>query len=214
MIALHSARPRTALFAGLAVLALLAGCAASTGLSNMWRDPEFNGPPLRNVVVVAMRRNSVQRRLWEDGFASEFDRYGVRAVPSYRLFPEQVPDTSQLMGAIADKGFDAVLIMRRAGSGTEEHYVPGYVTTRPVTYRSPWTGWYHTAWTNVYEPGYVETDQLVYNDVELWDLRDTGDIVWAGTTHTINPSSSAEVNHEISKVIIPELDKQGLIQRR
>jgi hypothetical protein len=214
MIALRSARRRMVLPALLAALALTAGCAANTGLSNMWRDPEFNGPPLRNVVVVAIRRNNVQRRLWEDGFAEQFDRYGVRATPSYRLFPEQVPDTSQLLGAIADRGFDGVLITRRAGSSTEDRYVPGYVTTRPVTYRSPWTGWYHTAWTNVYEPGYVETDRLVYNDVELWDLRDTGDIVWAGTTHTLNPSSSAEVNDEISKVILPELARQGFVPRR
>jgi len=214
MFALHSVRPRTALIAGLAALALLGGCAASTELSDMWRDPDFQGPPLRNVVVIAMRRNSVQRRLWEDGFASEFDRYGVRATPSYKLFPEQLPDTSEMMGAIADRGFDGVLITRRAGTGTERHYVPGYVTARPVTYRSPWTGWYHTAWADVYQPGYVETDRLVYNDVELWDLRDEGGMVWAGTTHTVNPSSGQEVNHEISKVILPELDKQGFIQRR
>src|SRR6185369_15331661 len=60
MFALHSVRPRTALIAGLAALALLGGCAASTELSDMWRDPDFQGPPLRNVVVIAMRRNSVQ----------------------------------------------------------------------------------------------------------------------------------------------------------
>ena len=199
-----------------AVLAIgsLAGCAASTGLTNMWRDPDYNAPPIQDMLVLSMRRVLVMRRLWEDEFVEELAEHDIQATASYRLFPEQIPDTSAVLAAVRDNGFDGVLINYPAGRETERRYVPGYVTSRPVTSRSPWTGYYYTRWRNTYEPGYVTEDQLVYNDIQLWDARDEGNIlVWAGTTETVNPTSTKEVSHEISEEIIPEMVKQGVIGR-
>ena len=43
----------------------------------------------------------------------------------------------------------------------------------------------------------------------------TGDwiLVWSGTTESMNPSSSVDVNAEIAKLIVPELLAQGVIAR-
>ncbi len=195
-------------------ISMLSGCGASTGLTDMWRDPDYSGPPMHDVLVLAMRRDATMRRSWEDGFVKELGEHGIEATPSYRLFPEQLPDTSAVLAAVHDHGFDGVLMNWPAGRGSERRYVPGYVTTRPVTVRSPWTGSYNTRWREVYEPGYVTDDQLVYNEVQLWDARGEGDVlVWSGTTETVNPSSSRDVNHEIGELIVPELVHQGIISR-
>jgi hypothetical protein len=179
----------------------------------MWRDPEYNGPPMQDMLVLTMRRDPVVRRMWEDEFVQELSEHGIKATASYRMFPEQLPDTAQVLAAVRDQGFDGVLINYPAGRETERRYVPGYVTTRPVTFRSPWTGYYHTRWRDTYEPGYVTEDQLVYNDIQLWDARGEGNmLVWAGTTESVNPGSSKNVSHDIGEEVIPELVQQGILR--
>ena len=192
----------------------LAGCGASTGLTNMWRDPDYDGPPMQDMLVLVMRRDPVVRRMWEDEFVEELGEHGIQATASYRLFPEQLPDTSAVLAAVRDQAFDGVLINYPAGRETERRYVPGYVTSRPVTFRSPWTGYYYTRWRNIYEPGYVTEDQLLYNEIQLWDARGEGNtLVWAGTTETVNPSSNKDVSHDIGEEVIPELVQQGILGR-
>lgn len=192
----------------------LAGCGSSTQLTDMWRDPQYNAPPMQDVLVLSMRRNPAMRRAWEDGFVKELGQHNIQATPSYRMFPEQLPDTAAILTAVRDQGYDGLLINYPAGRDVEHRYVPGYATVQPVTYRSPWTGYYYTRWRNVYEPGYVTDDQLVYNEVQLWDVRGEDDqLIWAGTTETVNPTSSRDVNHEIGNVIVPELVNQGILGR-
>jgi len=208
-------RRRGALFlAGCAAAAILGGCSAGgTQLVNMWKDPTASPTPLRRVLVVAVRNNPVSRRIWEDGFVTALAKRGVEATPSYNLFPNAVPDTDAVAVAVRDRDFDGVLVTHRLPTTTQQNYVPGYTHLEPVWVRSRWYGTYHTYWEEVHEPGYVETDRVVRNQVDLWSTVGDGRLIWSGTTESINPSSSAEVNAAIAKLIVPELVAQGLIGR-
>jgi len=57
----------------------------------------------------------------------------------------------------------------------------------------------------------VETDRIVRNRVDVWSTRRNWRLVWSGTTESINPTSSAAVNRQIAKLIVPELLSQGII---
>ncbi|MGH7582656.1 MAG: hypothetical protein ACREL5_05475 [Gemmatimonadales bacterium] len=197
----------------LAGLVAVAGC-TSTSLVNLWRDPGYPRQSLRNVLVVAIRHDPTSRRNWEDGFVKSLRDHGIDATPSYRYFPGQAPDTAQLTDAIRSRGYDAVLLTHPLPGATQSHYVPGYATVEPVTYLSPWTGHYYTYWTDVYSPGYVETNRLVRYANELITTRDGGRVIWSATTETINPTSGAQVNREIADAIVPELVKSEVIASR
>src|SRR5215212_1741630 len=119
------ARPLTLPFLGLALM--LAGCAASSGLVNMWRDPEVPAASLRKVYVVSLRQDAARRRIMEDAFASALNERGVAATPSYRDFPAALPDTVQVAEAVQSGGFDAVLVISGLDTRTVQNYVPGYV---------------------------------------------------------------------------------------
>ena len=101
----------------------------------------------------------------------------------------------------------------RLPTTTQQTYVPGYSRLEPVWVRSRWYGTYHAYWQEVHEPGYVETDQVVRNQVDVWNTADDGRLIWSGTTESINPGSTAEVNSAITKLIVPELLAQGVIAR-
>src|SRR5689334_8028861 len=97
-IAIPTVRSRCALAALSCALAWgLAGCGSQTSLTNMWRDPTFSSPPMTKVLVIAVKRDPAMRRIWEDGMTQEMSEHGVKAVPSYQLFPGDLPDTQQVI---------------------------------------------------------------------------------------------------------------------
>ena len=49
----------------------LGGCGSGAQLSNAWRDSGYTGPPPRSALILAMKKDAVARRVWEDAFAAE-----------------------------------------------------------------------------------------------------------------------------------------------
>ena len=72
------------------VAAALVGCAANTTEFNgVWVNPEAgNRVPVKNVLVVAINRDPTARRIFEDTMVAQLTTRGIKAQPSYRLFPE------------------------------------------------------------------------------------------------------------------------------
>ncbi|HMD13904.1 MAG TPA: hypothetical protein VKI62_04715, partial [Bacteroidota bacterium] len=46
----------------------LLSCSTSR-LTNTWKDASYNSGPMTNMIVIAVKKNPLHRRLWEDGFA-------------------------------------------------------------------------------------------------------------------------------------------------
>jgi hypothetical protein len=186
------------------------GCAPGT-LSNMWRDPYFNSGPMKNMLIVAVRKDPVRRRIWEDGFVAELTKHGVTATPSYRLFPNALPDSAQYDAAVEANGYDGILVTRRLRPDTLATYVPGYVKREAVTRYNPWRKAYQTYYKEVQVPGYTETDLAARHEVDVWTTKGEGGMVWAGTGRVVESGAGSTVNDEIAELIVPELQRQGII---
>ena len=199
---------RGGLALGLAGLAL--GC-GSAQLVNLWKDPEYPKAPLRKLLVVAVRKEPAKRRLYEDALVKSFQQQGIAATPSYRQFRDVLPDTNQVRDAVRAHGFDGVVVAAKLPTETNTRYVSGYVTTIPVTRRSPWTGYYYTQWAQVQHPGYVEQERVVRYQVDVWSTDQGGTMVWTGTTESFDPSSTEEVTQHVGSLVVPELVKQGIV---
>jgi hypothetical protein len=194
----------------LVILALgISGCGGAH-LSNMWRDPTFNSP-MGNVFVVALKEDPGNRRLWEDELVKEIGEAGASAVPSYRLFPNAVPDTNEVVAAVRRENFDGVLIVYSHEPVASETYVPGYVTTEPIARVDPWSRRWVTYYVAVEHPGYYETNTVLRDQVDLWTTGPQARLVWSGTGEVINPASAHDVRDAVADRIVPELAKNGLI---
>src|SRR5208283_4069929 len=113
------------------VAATLFSCATSR-LTNTWKDPSYNSGPMTNMIVIAVKKNPLHRRLWEDGFAAEFAKHGVAVTPSYRLWPNDLPDTADVVAEVRKDNYDGVLIVSRMATEYSTTDVPGYATKTPV----------------------------------------------------------------------------------
>lgn len=201
----------TAVLFALSILATLFFSCASSQLLNMWRDPSYSKGPVTSMFVIAMKKDPTLRRIWEDGFVSALAKYGVKAVPSYQTFPNELPDTNQVGEEVRTKVYDAVLIVTKLPTDTIKTYVPGYVTIEPVVQYNPWLNEYYTRYQNVYYPGYTETEKVVRHEVNVWTTGKDGQLIWSGTGDVVDPSSGQDVNAQIVRLIVPELASQGII---
>ncbi|MCZ7565802.1 MAG: hypothetical protein M5U08_20080 [Burkholderiales bacterium] len=204
---------RATAFAAVSVLAaaLLAGCAPSTRLTNAWVDPEYAGPPFRKVLVLAISRESGQRRTFEDEFAAKLRAAGVEAVPGYRLLPEDGEVAREkLAETVRRAGADGAIVTRVLSVDRRTAYSPGYVTVVPsIGYRRDFFGFYGSAWAVTVPPQAYRYDVVVV-ETNLWRTAD-GTLVWSGTTQTTDPG---ELRREIAgyaEVIIGALRERGLI---
>lgn len=197
-------------FLAMVALIVVYGCGATTNLVDMWRDPSFQPGPMKSMLVVAIQKSPVGRRLWEDVFVAELSKYGTVATPSYRLFPNDVPDTTQVIEAVRTGGYDGVLVTRRLDPIVTTNYVSGYTTTDPVRRYRRLTGTYDTYYREVYHPGYIESDSLARHEVNVWTTREN-QLVWAGTGETLNGTSREAIRNEITRLVVPELARQGII---
>jgi hypothetical protein len=166
------------------------------------------------MLVITMKKNPANRRIWEDGFASELTKRGVAATPSYQLFPNALPDTQQVIDAVTANHFDGVIVTHKLATESNDRYVPGYVKAVPTTRYNPWHGTYYTYYQKIYEPGYTETERVIRYQTDVWTTKENGRMVWTGVSESIDPSSGEDVNREISALIVPELAKRRILPEK
>ncbi len=198
----------------LATITLLASidfACTSSRLTNMWKDPEFKSPPMTNMLIIAAKKNPVNRRLWEDEIVAELSAHGVTTTPSYRLFPDSIPDPDQVGAAVREKKFDGVFFMRKLPTEISTNYIPGYVKSEAVTRYNERKQTYSTFYRDVQQPGYTDTTKIVRHDVSVFTTQEGGRLVWAGTGEMIDPNSREAIRYEIAGLVIPELALQGII---
>ena len=203
-VALLEVPRRLVLPLALAVLAVT-GCAGpSTSLTNMWRDPQF-APPMRSMMIMGVMRNPAARRNWEDRMSEELATHHVHAVPSYTLFPGDLTDTDAVITGVRREGFDGVMIVHPLGTESQSHYVPGYVRDVPTLGYDRWYGVYYNYYRHIYEPGYVETEQVVRHQIDVYSTGPDGRLVWTGTSESVDPASRDEVRVKVADRVVAEL---------
>jgi hypothetical protein len=201
------------LLAVLLGLGLFDGCSHSQ-MTNMWRDPSYNDGTMKKVFAVAVRKDPVRRRIWEDAFVEELKAHGVSAVASYTMFPSDVPDSSQVSDVVRKEGCDGVAISVRLPNTTEATYVPGYTKREPVTISGPFLRGYTTYWKDVRVPGYTELNQVRRFQTNVWTTGNGGRMIWSGTTETSDAAEQGPVRDVMRKQIVAELVTAGILPPR
>jgi hypothetical protein len=189
----------------------MAGCSSSK-LFDIWKDSSFQSPPLVKMLVISISKNSVNRRLWEDAFSVELVKHDVAATPSYRLFPDAVPDTNQVLQIVRSSSFDGVLIIRWLPYETKTRHVRGYnvMNEQNMRYEERWDR-FITYYRDIAYAGYVDTQKIDIRAIDVWTTKKEGQMIWSATSKTPEPNSVKEVRPEIVNLVLSELTHDGII---
>ena len=191
---------------------LASGC-SSQSVTKQWHDPTFRAS-FQNVLVIAIRKEEIHRRQWEDAFVAEFRARGVPAVPSYQQFPDVAPDTQQVIASVREHHYDGVLVSSRLPNTTATRYIPGHTDTQPVTTQDVFSNAYTTRWTDVQVPGYTETNVMRHYTTDLWQTGDSAHVVWTGTIESAETSDPSIILETVGGTIAPQMEKAGVLPPR
>jgi hypothetical protein len=159
-----------------------------------------------------MRKNPVQRRIWEDAFVTEFFKQNVKATSSYNLFPDVLPDTNQIIETIKEKGIDGILVIRLLQKEAEANYIQGYFTTESESRYNPFRNTYSSYFQNVEHPGYIDSSYVDSRAIEVWVIRDKERLIWRATSNTPERNTVEAVQNDIADLVIPSLEQSGIIK--
>ena len=194
------------------LMILIESCSTSV-LVDEWNDPSFHESPLKKILIIAIRKNPIQRRIWEDAFVGELSKKGVISTSSYKLFPDALPDTDQVIETVQKNSFDGILVTRILQKETETHYVESYVTSESKLRYNPFRNSYSTYYRDVEHPGFVDSSTVDRRGIEVWIIRDKERIIWGATSNTPEGNSLETVKNNIVDLVIPELSRYGIINK-
>ena len=206
---------------GLALL--LAGCAASTSFTSVWKAPDAQ--PLQfkagdKVVAMVVADSTGLRRSGEANLADELDKRGLKGIPAYSLIADaDIKDEGKAKAAIEASGAVGVILMRPMGkeqkvTSTPSMYYGASYYGAPY-YGGMWGGGYYGyGWGGgVYDPGTIRTDTYVSIETVIYDLRQNK-LVWAGQTKTMNPKDVEGFVTELATAVSKELRESGMVAKK
>lgn len=182
------------------------GCGgAQTSVTQVWQAPLPETAPMRSMLVFGARMDEANRRSLEDAFVAELGKHGVRAVPSYVVFPGTPPNQEQARAKVNELGFEGILVMNLQNISERSTHVPSYSGGFWSAYYGP-SGWGG--------PGYVVTDEIVTFESTLWDTRAEDKLVWTALSKTTNPSSGKSYVGSLVKAVVPKLGETRFLPSR
>jgi hypothetical protein len=180
------------------------GCESSR-IASTWNDPQYKTGPMKDVLVLSVLKNKTQRRLWEDAFVQVLEKKGMKATPSYRLYPNDVPDEKDIPNLFKDD-FDGVILVQKVNEQNRKYFVPGY-----YGFGWPFHRRYGWMYGSMWDAGYIENERIVQFETSVWEPRQDGNMVFSVVTETRNPTSFRELRDDIMKLVIPKLSGGGII---
>jgi hypothetical protein len=190
---------------------LMVGCSSSE-LINIQSNSSFQSLPLNKILVISVIKNSVYRHIWEDAFSAEFSKHHVVATPSYRLFPDAVPDTSQIVQIVQSNGFDGILVYRRLPSETNTQYRQGFgMSEHNMVYDHFKERFVVSYYRDMDYAAYTDSQKVDIRAIDVWATKNEGQRIWSATSKTPEPNSAQEVRPEIVKLVLSELTQQGIV---
>jgi len=205
-----------ALALAVVALALVASCAPNR-LLRQHANPEYVGKPFKRVLVVAVTRENVLGRVYEDRMVALLGQRGITGVPAYAsLGTAGAVDEATLRGVIAKTGVDGMLITRTTSVDESTVTTPGYTVT--VGIGTGWGGFYNY-YSGVWQTSYVPPQTTVVgptrtvSETRLFDAK-SGALAWSGmigTTDRDGESDSAASVQQYAGIVFDAMSRDGII---
>jgi hypothetical protein len=162
----------------LAALALLAGCATSS-LVSQHSNPDYVGKSFKSVMVVAVTADELVRRTYEDRMVALLGKRGVKGIPAYAAVGSRGQvEEADLRQAIARSGAEGVLVTRVTRIDRSSGTLPG------ATVAVGFYGYYSGVWQSVYlAPQKITGPSWTVSETRLFDARN-GALAWTGVMDT------------------------------
>jgi hypothetical protein len=180
-----------------------------------WTNPNYSGAHFAKILVLGINGKVENRAEFEDQLSAAIARPGIQAIPSYSLLPrpDSTPiDMNQLRDVIRGQNIDAVVASRLIKVSQKVTVIPGQPITPFPYYYNTFYGYYGAIYPVVYSPDYLQVDKTAQIETNFYSTaKPDGELIWTGTSDTVNPRSPLKAIDAVAKIIVQELEKQKII---
>lgn len=189
-----------------------AGCQkesqTQTTIPATWRNPDFSGAPFGKFFVLGVAKSDENRRLYEDHMVRALQEQGASAQASSVLFPQSEKlDRAEVLLAVEQAQFDAVVIARLRSVHEKEQYVPA----QPLTSSDLYMSGYDEAYAVNSAPAHYAKTTTYRVETTIYSARDEM-LVWVLVSDTVNPESVEDIIQSLSATIARQMKAGGLIR--
>jgi hypothetical protein len=90
-------------------------------------------------------------------------------------------------------------------------YIPGQAYA-PYPYYNTFYGYYGAIYPVVYSPDYLRVDKTAQIETNFYSTaKPDGELIWTGTSDTVNPRSPLKAIDAVAKLIVQQLEKEKII---
>jgi len=200
---------------------------ATTKLTGVWHNENYQGGPIKSIMVVGVAKTELKRNIFESAMVSAFRAQGVRALPSREIMGDEAISNETVMTAAQKADVQAVLITRLVGTSEQKYYYPptaypyyynwNLYHPRPYNYYPyPYGYGYGYGYPYMYPynymqiPGYVQTYKYVDLETNIYDSN-LHQIIWSAASQSFESQNINEVVNDLAKLLTGELKRNKLI---
>ena len=188
---------------------LLLSC-TTTKLLSSWKDRSYKGGPVARVMVVGVSDKQNTRTMFEDLFAKEFEKNGVKTVSSIAVTPSGTElNKETIKKAAVERNIKSVFVTHLVGVKDKALYHPPPVGGYP--HYSRFSDYYSSVYAYTHTPGYYTQHKLVRLESNLYDVE-SEKLIWSAQSETVDPGSINDVVKSLGGSVMRDLRKKGLIK--
>ena len=191
------------------LLLVLFGC-ASTTITGVWSDENYNQIPIQSVMVIGVAENQRNRNIFESEMAAEFEKRGVKAIPSAKVLGDQEITKENVVQAAEKSQVQAVLVTRLVGTKQEQVYQPPTTYGVPDPYYRRWDSYYPHMYDYAYTPGYMATYTNVVLETSVFAVKEQS-LIWSAASETFEPQNINEEIKKLSEILVRKMRESKLV---
>lgn len=204
----------------LAIAGLLLSACSNTSLVNSWSDPSYADKPLQNIVVFSKNQDPLISRSVQQQVTDTLGHV-INVTPAYKVFPDGTDITDmplpKLLGVLAQKGYDGLLMTGLTNITKTENYTPPTVIGLGGSNWDGWSGWNSFGiggWgTATVLPGYNTTTKNYFVQGSLYSTQND-QLVWSAQTETSNPTDAKSTIADIVRLFNSNLLKSKVLEQK
>lgn len=161
--------------AGLVMLLLLLAACITTTVLHEWHSTDITNTRFGHLVVVALFKQDLTRRMFEDEFAWQISNLGQMVTRSYNLVPSLNESTTEQIATIAQAvRADGVLVIRMVNNKQPMKTATGNSPPAPMNL----SGFLQLSWKDNYDPPAQMTNAVMTVESRLFEAK-SGKLVWS-----------------------------------
>lgn len=184
-------------------------CSSGSKIIGTWKNDQIEINKIDKILIIGIAKDPWVRKMFESELKEEFSDYDVEAVSSLEIISPDEKITKENFDLYFGKhNFDAALVTRVVAENVEKTRVYNY---NPSVHYHGFYGYYNSAYSYAYNPGYTVEQTNVNLETNVFDIRSM-ELAWSAMSETFDAKKASDIIDPLVVLVVKEMSDDGLLE--